>query len=152
MNQLTLLLGEHPVNLSQSQDFEVAWKILEETLPSRLLKFSNTLSQNGLSGKTCQEYFPQITEETFTHSQKVFKQSGMALDGEYLMLNTSDSPKDVKESLLLEIIQETSEVSQRYYLSERACLGILRRADKKGKKLPEKLEQALLQMTGGLRE
>ena len=146
------LSEEHLANHSQLPDYEEVCRILEGTSPSRLLTFSIVLGRNGLFGKTCQEYFPQIKEETFTRSQKVFKQSGIASGGEYLMLNTSDSPKDAKESLLLEIIQETSEVSPKYSLSERACLGILRRADKKGKMLPKKLENALLDMTNGRRE
>lgn len=34
-------------------------------------------------------------------------------------------------------------VPQKYYLSPRACLGILRRASERGKKLPDVLEIAL---------
>jgi hypothetical protein len=38
---------------------------------------------------------------------------------------------------------ETGDVPQRYYLSAKACRGILRRADNRGKTLPPKLLQAL---------
>jgi hypothetical protein len=41
-------------------------------------------------------------------------------------------------------ILEVGEVPQRYYLSGTACRGILRRADKRGKELPEALKSALL--------
>ena len=34
-------------------------------------------------------------------------------------------------------------VSERYFLSPIACKGILRRADKRGKQLPQQLERAL---------
>jgi hypothetical protein len=34
-------------------------------------------------------------------------------------------------------------VPQKYFLSAKACQGILRRAEKRGKKLPEVLERAL---------
>jgi hypothetical protein len=34
-------------------------------------------------------------------------------------------------------------VAPKYFLSPRACAGILRRAEKRGKKLPEHLEAAL---------
>jgi hypothetical protein len=38
---------------------------------------------------------------------------------------------------------ETGAVPQRFFLSATACQGILRRAEKRGKKLPEQLERAL---------
>ena len=36
-----------------------------------------------------------------------------------------------------------SEVPARFYLSAKACQGILRRAEKRGRKLPERLQSAL---------
>ena len=50
-------------------------------------------------------------------------------------------PKDVEESFLSEILQEG--VPEKYYLSARACQGILNRASKRGKELPEVLRIAL---------
>jgi DNA (cytosine-5)-methyltransferase 1 len=41
-------------------------------------------------------------------------------------------------------VLETGEVPQRYFLSAKACQGILRRAEKRGKALPEALRDALL--------
>jgi hypothetical protein len=38
---------------------------------------------------------------------------------------------------------ETGDVPQRFYLSAKACQGILRRAEKRGKKLPATLQAAL---------
>jgi hypothetical protein len=38
---------------------------------------------------------------------------------------------------------ETGDLPQRFSLSATACQGILRRADKRGKKLPTRLQQAL---------
>lgn len=46
-----------------------------------------------------------------------------------------------RESRLSEILQ--TDASEKYYLSARACEGILRRADKRGKELPEVLKKAL---------
>jgi hypothetical protein len=42
-------------------------------------------------------------------------------------------------------VLETGELPQRFYLSAKACAGILRRATKRGKALPPMLEQALRQ-------
>ncbi len=36
------------------------------------------------------------------------------------------------------------DVSEKYYLSPKACVGILRRAEKRGKELPEMLRLALM--------
>jgi len=48
----------------------------------------------------------------------------------------------------LSAILETGDVPQRYYLSERACRGILRRAAKRGKTLPQELAAALEAQAG----
>ena len=56
-------------------------------------------------------------------------------------LNTGVSPKDAKESSLSQILQ--ADPPLKYYLSPKACLGILRRAFERGKELPKKLERAL---------
>ena len=66
------------------------------------------------------------------------------------MLNTGVSPKDVKESFLSQILQDS--VPQRYYLSKTACLGILRRAQERGKELPAQLKAALEVQAGISRE
>jgi len=57
------------------------------------------------------------------------------------MLNTGVSPKDVKESFLSQILEDTPH--PKYYLSKTACLGILRRARARGKELPKQLKIAL---------
>lgn len=57
------------------------------------------------------------------------------------MLNTGVSPKDVKESFLSQIFEDTPH--PKYYLSKTACLGILRRARARGKELPKQLKIAL---------
>ena len=56
-------------------------------------------------------------------------------------LNTGVSPRDAKESSLSQILQ--ADPPLKYYLSPKACLGILRRAFERGKELPKKLERAL---------
>ncbi len=63
--------------------------------------------------------------------------------GDSLTLNTGESPNAVKELLLSQILEDN--VPQKYYLSARACQGILTRASRRGKKLPELLEAALLE-------
>ena len=59
------------------------------------------------------------------------------------------SPKDAKESSLSQILQ--ADPPLKYYLSPKACLGILRRAFERGKELPKKLERALKIQAGLMR-
>ena len=56
------------------------------------------------------------------------------------------TPKGAVESSLSQILLDT--VPSKYYLSRKACLGILRRAKERGKPLPPQLEQALKLQAG----
>ncbi len=62
--------------------------------------------------------------------------------GEYTMRNTGECPSVVVESRLSQILEVTPHT--KYSLSARACQGILRRAARRGKDLPEMLKQVLL--------
>ena len=64
-------------------------------------------------------------------------------------LNTGESPREEKGSSLSQILEDTPH--PKYYLSRRACLGILRRAEERGKSLPPQLKEAL-ELQAGLRE
>ena len=63
------------------------------------------------------------------------------LRGELLMLNTSESPRDADACFLSQILM--ANVPEKYYLSPKACQGILRRASERGKQLPDILRIAL---------
>ena len=126
--------------------------------------------QNSQSRKMSEEHYPRITEKTSDVSWKNFhtssKQTLQFLDlrertgsglnqgqfpvmdglwhGDSSMLNTGECPNVVKESHLSWILEDN--VPQKYYLSARACQGILMRASRRGKALPELLKTALLEM------
>lgn len=70
---------------------------------------------------------------------------GGPLLGEYSTPSFGESPRDAVESHLSQILEENAH--PRFYLSERACQEILRRAEKRGKELPEILRQALEQQS-----
>lgn len=61
-------------------------------------------------------------------------------------LNTSECPSDVVESSLSQILLDT--VPSKYYSSQTACKGILRRSEERGKELPKKLKTALMIQAG----
>ena len=70
------------------------------------------------------------------------------MDGPWLgdswTVNISECPREENVSLLSWILQVN--VPEKYYLSAKACRGILTRASRRGKKLQELLETALLEM------
>jgi hypothetical protein len=71
-----------------------------------------------------------------------------------LTLNSSEAAATRELSLSdgavcsLSDILETGDVPQRYYLTAKACQGILRRAEKRGKDLPLPLQRALAAVAG----
>ena len=83
--------------------------------------------QTSLFGET-----PDVSWETVTR-----------LPGACWTPNTGACPKDAKESSLSAILQ--ADAPEKYSLSARACLGILKRAEKRGKKIPALLWEALVE-------
>ena len=141
MNQLSFLSEEPRVSPSQLQDSERGWTTRVATCRSSFLQLLANTLPGGQFGKTFLECFP--TEQTLSAtSSPGYLNSGMASAGESLMLNTSAWPSDAAVCSLSDIL-ETGSVPQRFFLSAKACQGILRRAEKRGKELPEALSQAL---------
>lgn len=66
-------------------------------------------------------------------------------------LNISEWPSDAAVCSLSEIL-ETAPIPQRFFLSAKACRGILRRAEKRGKTLPTQLLLALRAVAGASNE
>lgn len=62
--------------------------------------------------------------------------------GECMTRNTGESPNAAVVSRLSQILEEIPQ--EKYSLSAKACQGILRRAERRGKDLPEMLKTALL--------
>lgn len=61
--------------------------------------------------------------------------------GELMMRNSGECPNEEKESLLSSILEDNPH--QKYCLSQKACQGILNRAKRREKDLPERLRIAL---------
>ena len=66
--------------------------------------------------------------------------------GGHWTLNTGASPREGRVCTLSQILQ--AHVPPKYYLTKRACSGILRRARERGKPLPPQLEMALKMQAG----
>ena len=68
------------------------------------------------------------------------------LPGVSMMLNTGECPSEERESTLSQILDLNA--PEKYSLSPKACAGIIRRAEKRGKELPGMLMEALMEVVG----
>jgi hypothetical protein len=142
MEKSTSSSAEHPASHSASPDCEAAWTTTVVTLR---LSFADLLKESnlaGLSGKMSPVSCHRTEDGTLVPSSGRWKTSGMASPTECLTLSISEWPKDAVVCSLSDTL-ETGDLPQRFSLSATACRGILRRADRRGKKLPERLQRAL---------
>ncbi len=149
--QLICLSGGPPANRSASRDFAKDLTTREETLCFPLEQWRHTSARSGSSGKTSPVFCPPTEEGTLEPFSGCWRNSGMGSPTGFWTLNTSEWPSDAAVCLLSDIL-ETGDVPPRYSLSPKACLGILRRAEARGRELPPKLRQALLQVAGASNE
>ena len=141
-------LEEHPASRSASQDSGKEWPIPVETWPSRILQSLIAIGPPGWSGRTSPASCRQMEDGTLVPSAGAWGHSRMGSPTECLTLSSSDWPSAAAVCSLSAIL-ETGDVPQRYFLSPKACAGILRRAEKRGKDLPPALLQALRQVAAG---
>lgn len=106
-------------------------------------------SNRGEDFRTVLEEFIRVKEKDAVKQAGLTQTVTAATDGalrtEFLMHNTGEYPSVAVESTLSQILEEN--VPKKYYLSARACEGILRRAERMGKKLPDVLKTALEQQS-----
>ncbi len=140
---------ERLVNRSQSRDFARAWLTRGETSCSPILPLLQDTAPVGWYGKTSPASCRMTEDGILEPFSGAWMNSGILHAGECLTLSLSEwtaiperSPRDAGVCSLSDIL-ETGPVPQRYFLSARACRGILRRAAKRGKALPELLKAAL---------
>lgn len=142
-DQLTFSWAEPPASLSASQGSEAGLPTHAVASRSLIYRWLTTIARDGSSGKMSPVSFHQTEGETLEPSSGGWLTSGISSRGESWMLNTLEFHSGVVESSLSDIL-ETGEVPQKFFLSPKACKGILRRAKNRGKTLPEALETALL--------
>lgn len=167
--QLTFLSEAPRANPSPSRASARDWMIRVATSCSPLVPLLNDIAPRGWSGKTSPASFRTMEDEDLQAFwdcspgdglKSLTTDGGMrelsqatkartASHGECLTLNISEwtdlgglSLRDDGVCSLSDIL-ETGYVPQRYYLSAKACAGILRRAEKRGKTLPPQLARAL---------
>jgi len=146
MDQSTFWSEEHLAKISQSQVSERDWLEIVVNSQSSSLNLLADYGPNGWYGRTSPASCRTMEESRLECFSESWGNSGMGSPTEFLTLNSLEYHKDAAVCSLSDVL-ETGDVPQRYFLSAKACRGILRRAEKRGKELPMALRQALMAVT-----
>lgn len=138
--QQTLLSEVAPVKASLSQARGKDSQELPDSCSNTFERYVNSVHV-GLSGRTSQERSQASGGRLTASSCQRWMRSGMVWHGEYWMRSFSVWPKDASVCSLLEVLEPC--VARKYFLSAKACRGIISRADRRGKPLPKRLRNAL---------
>lgn len=142
--QQTLLSEVAPVKASLSQARGKDSQELPDSCSNTFERYVNSVHV-GLSGRTSQERSQASGGRLIASSCQRWMRSGMVWHGEYWMRSFSVWPKDANVCSLLEVLEPC--VARKYFLSAKACRGIISRADRRGKPLPKR--QALAEEAQG---
>ena len=129
-------------NMEQLMFDQDIWCGKTSPVPSVVTKerTSESSSKKSQKSATKMPLFLCLTKENGQTADASWETDGVSLGG-YSMHSFGESPKDVAESHLSQILEDTPH--PKYYLSAKACTGILRRAERRGKELPPMLKEAL---------
>ena len=141
--QSTLSAAASPAKTSVTPVYEGVCPHLEPDSSSRLQELLANSNLNGLFLRTCPDCFPRTKVRTSPSSSKRFANSGMAWRGEFLIASSSESPKNVVESSLSDVLDAPAR--QRFSLTAWQASKILTNAEKE---IPEGLRPALLTVAG----
>ena len=169
MEQLTFWREGRPAKVSASQGKGGGWTTSAGASCSILSGWLTRLARGGWSGRTSPASFHRTAGEPSPLYYLAFldgKPDALPADGETAGSSRAGQTHSGSHGELLTLsfagwtdslapspsgggvcglsdILETGGVPPRYYLTARACLGILRRAKERGKALPPELAQAL---------
>ena len=146
--QSTFSWEELPANLSPLPDSVPDLTIHGEISPLSLRDWLAGYALAGSSGRTSLASLAVTEEGISLQSSQRFGSAGIASATGCWTLNTSEYPSDAVASSLSDILETTGDHLPKYFLSKQACAGILRRAERRGKKLPERLAEALEAVVG----
>ena len=144
LQQLTLFAEAFPAKTSPLPESGRAWLESEAGFGLSSIEFLQTCARSGLLSKTSLAFYPATEEPTSLSSFGGWSNSGMASPGGYLTLSISEWPSAAAVCSLSEVLE--TDVAPKYFLSPKACRGILRRAELRGRPLPAHLRQVLTQV------
>jgi hypothetical protein len=140
--QSTFWSEERRANLLVSQDCDKDSATHAAASCLHTWRSLNVTGLDGLSGKMSPASCRPTEEGILEPSSGRWGTWGMGGLTESWTLSGSEWPKDAAVCSLSQTL-ETGPLPQRFYLSQKACAGILRRAEKRGKELPQLLSEAL---------
>lgn len=143
MEQLTLWSEEVPAKHSALQESAKDSWMRAVSSCSNMYELLQRLNPDGSSGRTSPAFCHRTGDDPLEPSCGRWMNSGMGWRGEFLTLSSSEWPSDAAVSFLSDVLEGGAERLRRYSLSPRACQGILRRAEKRGKPLPPMLDASL---------
>ena len=126
-------------NIRSTQSGKTSWAHSAQILGKTSASSSKNLSKS--ASRRHPRYLRLVKPDG--HTQTASWETDGALLGEFSTLNTGESPSVGAVCTLSSVLQTS--VPKRFYLSSRACEGILRRAERRGKELPKILKEALEQ-------
>jgi len=153
--QLTSSLVALPVHHSASQDSGKDSPTLAADSCSPTLRSLNVCGLDGLSGKMSPVSCQAEEDGTLVPSSGRWGNWGMGGPTGCWTLNGAEHngihapSRNGGDVCSLSDVLETGPLPQRFSLSAKACAGILRRAERRGKQLPPMLQAALEQVVGG---
>ena len=154
-DSIDLLVGGTPCQPFSLAGLRKDWKTRVEISCSHMELLQSVLHPNGSYGKTSPESCHPTEGGILEPSSGCWQNSGMGSPTGFWTHNSSEHNDFPEQShsaggvCSLSDILETGDVPQRFYLSPKACAGILRRAEKRGKALPEMLRRALESVSDG---
>ncbi len=144
LDQSTFSWGEPPASPLALPESELAWMTRVATSRLSSLLLLGDCGPDGWSGRTSPASCRTMEEGRLEPFSASWGNSGMGSPTEFLTLSTLEFHSAAVASSLSDVL-ETGDLPQRYFLSATACKGILRRAAKRGKTLPDHLCHALQQ-------
>lgn len=138
-----LSLVDSPAKTSQSPESVPDWLVdaLASSGRSFGLLTSSSLSTSSL--RTYLVYCPATQDGILEPCSGPWLNSGMGSRTQFLTLSTSESRNAADVCSLSDVLETTGDHLLKYSLSPKACEGILRRAQRRGKNLPRLLQSAL---------
>ena len=139
--QLTLFAAVSPVKISAWRASVVDWQANGADYGANSIASLVSALPVFVSSRMCLACYPATMERICELSFAGWRTWGMGGPTGFSTANISEFPSAVVASSFSDILE--TNVPQKYFLSPKACRGVLRRAEKHGKKLPIALKTAL---------
>lgn len=141
-DELTLFAEDSPAKTSPSQVSVLDLPDTEQVSSGTHSILRPISKRDSSSWRTCQDCSAPTVDTTSESLSLHWPTQGIRMsNGEFWIRSSSECPNVAVASSLSQILEQHTD--DRYLLSAKACAGILRRATRRGKKLPEPLAVAL---------